>query len=490
MRNLEEYFSFYRKNIVGIDKTFNTPYGEKKIVYADWVASGRLYEPIERKLLDDFGPFVANTHTETTITGTLMTKAYHEARRIIKSHVNASENDVLIFAGYGMTAAINKFQRLLGLRVPEQMQSYVQLESENRPVVILTHMEHHSNQTSWLETFAEVVVLEPDENGLVDLNKLETVLKHYKNRKLKIGSFTAASNVTGIMPDLREMAKLMHKYDGLCFADFAMAAPYIEINMHPGNPEEKLDAIFFSPHKFLGGPGSSGVLIFDSKLYERKIPDHPGGGTVDWTNPWGEHKYVDDIEMREDGGTPGFLQAIRAALAIKLKEEMAPEKILEREEELLEIAIPRLEKIDRIHLLAPTNIKRLGVLSFYAEDIHYNFFVKILNDMYGIQTRGGCSCAGTYGHFLLHIDPTRSHQITDEINKGRLEHKPGWVRLSLHPTMTNDELNYILDAIEDVSLNYKKYITDYSYNPNTNEFTHKNFNEAHEEKIKSWFLFG
>ncbi len=487
MNNLEIYFSDFRKNIVGINQTFNSPFGQKQIIYADWVASGRLYEPIEKKLLEDFGPFVANTHTETTVTGTLMTNAYHEARHIIKRHVNASENDVLIFAGYGMTAAINKFQRLLGLRVPEQLQSQIKLEGNDRPVVILTHMEHHSNQTSWLETLAEVVVLEPDENGLVDLNKLEEVLKHYSERKLKIGSFTAASNVTGIMPDLRAMAKLMHEYDGLCFADFAMAAPYIEINMHPDDPAEKLDAIFFSPHKFLGGPGSSGILIFDSKLYERKIPDHPGGGTVDWTNPWGEHKYVDDIEMREDGGTPGFLQAIRGALAIKLKEQMSTEKILEREEELLEIAIPRLEKIDKIHLLAPTNIKRLGVLSFYAEDIHYNFFVKILNDMYGIQTRGGCSCAGTYGHYLLHIDPTRSHQITDEINKGHLEHKPGWVRLSLHPTMTNDELNFILDAIEDVIKNHEKYVKDYDYNPHTNEFTHKNFNDNKNQVVNSWF---
>ncbi len=489
MTELENYFSNFRKNITGINQTFTSPFGGKKIVYADWVASGRLYTPIEEKIKNDFGPYVANTHTETTITGTLMTKAYHEARHIIKKHVNADKSDVLIFAGYGMTAAINKFQRLLGLRVPEQLQKHINISEDERPVVILTHMEHHSNQTSWLETLAEVVVLEPDENGLVDLNKLEDVLKIYKNRKLKIGSFTAASNVTGIMPNLKSMAKLMHEYGGLCFADFAMAGPYVKIDMHPENPLEKLDAIFFSPHKFLGGPGSSGVLIFDSKLYQRKIPDHPGGGTVDWTNPWGEHKYVDDIELREDGGTPGFLQAIRGALAIKLKEKMSVDKILAREEELLEIAIPRLEKIEKIHLLAPTNIKRLGVLSFYADEIHYNFFVKILNDLYGIQTRGGCSCAGTYGHYLLHIDPTRSHQITDEINKGHLEHKPGWVRLSLHPTMTNDELNYILDAIEDVSLNHKKYIQDYNYNPHTNEFTHNDFEGNNSQTIERWFEF-
>ncbi len=486
MNSLEKYFLRFRNNTIGTDHTYKSPYGTQKIFYADWVASGRLYRPIEDKLVNDFGPFVANTHTETSETGTLLTEAYHTARKIIKKHVNANNNDVLLFSGFGMTAAVNKFQRILGLTAPEQLRPQIHFDEDEIPLVVLTHMEHHSNQTSWLETFAEVVVLEPDENGNVDLNKLEEVLKLYSKRKLKIGSFSAASNVTGLQPPLNKMAEIMHRHGGLCFADFAMAAPYVPINMHPANPEERLDAIFFSPHKFLGGPGSSGVLIFNSDLYKRKVPDHPGGGTVDWTNPWGEHKYSDDIEIREDGGTPGFLEAIRGALSVKLKEEMTAELILEREHELLEIAFPRFEKMENIHLLAPRGKKRLGVLSFYSEKVHYNLFVKLLSDIYGIQTRGGCSCAGTYGHYLLHIDPTRSHNIAKEINHGDLSHKPGWVRLSLHPTMTNDELNYILDAIEEINRDYEIYLKDYTYNPKTNEFTHKS-GFTNKNLVEDWF---
>ena len=484
----ENHFEKFRNNIIGINQTFSSPFGTQKIVYADWVASGRLYKPIEEKIANQIGPFVANTHTETSETGTLLTEAYHQARNIIKQHVNAGKDDVLLFSGFGMTAAINKFQRILGLTAPEQLREQIHFKEEDVPLVIITHMEHHSNQTSWLETFAEVVILEPDNTGQVDLSNLEKVLNTYKNRKLKIGSFTAASNVTGIQPPIHEMAKIMHKHDGLCFVDFAMAGPYVPINMHPKDSDEKLDAIFFSPHKFLGGPGSSGVLIFDKALYKRKVPDHPGGGTVDWTNPWGEHKYSDNIEIREDGGTPGFLEAIKGALSVKLKEEMSIKLILEREHELLDIAIPRLKKIEGIHLLAPQAKNRLAVLSFYSENVHYNLFVKLLSDKYGIQTRGGCSCAGTYGHYLLHIDPTRSHDIAKEINHGDLSHKPGWVRLSLHPTMTDNELNYILDAVEEINKNYELYLPEYDYLPSINEFRHKS-GMNNKELVKEWFNF-
>lgn len=487
MKSLEEFFEKYRNNIVGINQFFDGPYGRKKIIYADWIASGRLYEPIEKILKERFGPFVGNTHSESSITGTSMTKAYKEAKRIIKKHVNADHNDVLIFSGYGMTSAVNKFQRLLGLRIPEQLQKYVHIPKEEKPVVFLTHMEHHSNQTSWLETICDVVLIEPDDKGLVNINHLEHLLKLYEHRKLKIGSFTAASNVTGIQPPIYKMAELMHKYDGVCFVDFAAAAPYVDINMHPEIDEQKLDAIFFSPHKFLGGPGTSGVLIFDSKLYNRKVPDHPGGGTVDWTNPWGEHKYIEDIEIREDGGTPGFLQAIKTALVIKLKEEMGVENILQREHELLSNAFDKLKKINGLHILAAEHEERLGVISFYLENIHYNLMVKLLNDKYGIQVRGGCSCAGTYGHYLLHVDPTRSKHITDKINQGDLSEKPGWVRLSIHPTMTNDELLFIINAIEEVIHNADIWSKDYIYSKKTNEYTHTFYTDEKWQHIQDWF---
>jgi selenocysteine lyase/cysteine desulfurase len=435
MMNLEEYFKPFRENIIGYNQVFSSPYGEKRIIYADWIASGRLYKPIENKLSNVFGPMVGNTHSESSITGTTMTYAYHEAQRIIKRHCNASESDVILTAGSGMTSLICKFQRLLGLKIPEQLREFINIPEELRPVVFVTHMEHHSNQTTWLETIADVIVLSPDEKGLVDMSDLEYELERHRYKKLKIGAFTSCSNVTGIETPYHKMAKIMHHHGGYCFIDFACSAPYVEINMHPEDPEEKLDAIFFSPHKFLGGPGSSGVMIFDSLLYENKVPDLPGGGTVDWTNPWGQHKFVSNIEAREDGGTPAFLQAIRAALCIQLKEEMGVENICTREEELVKIAFYEMKKIPGLHLLAGNIEERLGAISFYIENIHYNLIVKLLNDRYGVQVRGGCSCAGTYGHFLLYVDPIRSKKITDKINTGDLSDKPGWVRMSVHPTI-------------------------------------------------------
>ncbi len=486
MKELEKYFLKYRNKILGIEQKFNTPYGEKKIIYADWIASGRLYKDIEERMLNNFAPFIGNTHSESSITGKLMTYSYHKAHYIIKKHVNANDNDIIITAGFGMTAVINKLQRILGLKVPEQFNDCITFKENEKPIVFITHMEHHSNQTSWLETLADVVVIEPDETGLVSLSHLEELLEKYKNRTRKIGSFTAASNVTGIKTEYHKMAKLMHRYGGLCFVDFAASAPYVNINMHPEDPEEKLDAIFFSPHKFLGGPGTSGVLIFDKMLYNRKIPDHPGGGTVDWTNPWGERKYVDNIEAREDGGTPGFLQAIRTSLCIKLKEEMTTEKILSREEELLNITFDEFSKIDKIHILANDSKERIGAISFYVEDIHYNLIVKLLNDRYGVQVRGGCSCAGTYGHYLLHVDPTRSHRITEKISHGDLSEKPGWVRMSLHPTMTNEELYTITNALKEITKNIEDWRKDYNYDIHTNEFYHKNEIPL-IDKVKDWF---
>jgi selenocysteine lyase/cysteine desulfurase len=278
----------------------------------------------------------------------------------------------------------------------------------------------------------------------------------------------------------------MHENEGVCFVDFAASAPYVTINMHPKDPLEKLDAIMFSPHKFLGGPGSSGALIFDKKLYTSGVPDHPGGGTVRWTNPWGGHTYFENIEAREDGGTPGFLQAIRTALSIRLKEELNPQKMRDREKELLTIAFNEFRKIDGLVILADNIEDRLGIISFYFEKIHFNLVVKLLNDRFGIQVRGGCSCAGTYGHYLLHIAPNVSKSITDKIDSGDLSAKPGWVRLSMHPTMTNDELAYIIDALKDIQKNITQYKVDYTYDEHTNRFMHNTFVDPIDSRINEW----
>ena len=485
---MESYFAPFRKNIVGIDQIFRTPYGNKKMLYADWIASGRLYRPIEEKIVNLFGPFIGNTHTETSETGTLMTNAYHLAQRKIKQHVNAGPDDVIITAGFGMTAVINKLQRILGLKTCGQHSKRLCLKEEERPVVFLTHMEHHSNHTSWYETMTDVVQVPPGDNLLIDLNKLREELERYKNRKLKIGSFTACSNVTGIETPYHQMAKVMHEYGGLCFVDFAASAPYVDINMHPDDPMEKLDAIFFSPHKFLGGPGSSGVLVFDQKLYKHHgPPDQPGGGTVDWTNPWGEYKYIDDIEAREDGGTPGFLQAIRTALAIELKNQMGTGHIRKREKELVSKACQEFSRIPGLHILADNMTERLGIISFYIDGIHINLFVKLLNDLYFIQVRGGCACAGTYGHYLLDVSFEDSHEITRLISSGDHSRKPGWIRISLHPTMTDQELEYIISAVAEIRQTHHKITGDYIYNPRKNEYKHCSEPDDKTVYVEDWF---
>jgi len=456
------------------------------MIYADWIASGRLYGPIEDALTNMVGPYLGNTHTETSENGRLMTKAYHLAHHIIKRHVNAGPADVILTTGFGMTGAIVKFQRILGLKTCGMVNGHQCLKESDRPVVFITHMEHHSNHTSWYETFGDVVVVEPGDDLLVDPGKLEEALHRYQDRKIKIGSFTACSNVTGIRTPYHRMAALMHRYGGMAFIDFAASAPYDDMNMHPADPMEKLDAIVFSPHKFLGGPGSSGVLVFDSSLYNRKAPDQPGGGTVEWTNAWGEYKFTDNIEAREDGGTPGFLQAIRTALAIRLKEQMDVGIMHEREKQLVTKAFDRLRSIPGVRILADSVTDRLGIISFYAESIHYNLIVRLLSDRFGVQVRGGCACAGTYGHYLLDVSHDRSKKITDKINAGDLSEKPGWVRLSLHPTMTDEELDLVLEAIKQIVEHYEEWASDYQYDRRTNEFRHIR-ELPPEQRIAGWF---
>jgi selenocysteine lyase/cysteine desulfurase len=485
--SLEQYFQQFRENIIGIDQEFISAFGKKKIIYTDWTASGRLYRPIEEKLMNDFGPFVANTHTETTVSGTAMTMAYHQARHIIKHHVNASPDDVLITDGTGMTGVVNKFQRILGLKIPENLQEFTNIPYEKRPIVFISHMEHHSNQTSWLETIADVEIIEGDEEGLFCLENLEKLLIKYQNRSLKIASITSCSNVTGIKTPYYEVAKLMHQNNGLCFVDFACSGPYVKIDMHPEDPESYLDAIFVSPHKFLGGPGSSGVLIFNKKLYHNMVPDNPGGGTVSWTNPWGEHKYIDNIEDREDGGTPGFLQVIKIALTIQLKEKMGIDNILAREHEIVDYIFAELGEVSNIKILAAQHQDRLGVISFYIDDLHFNLGVKLLNDKFGIQTRGGCSCAGTYGHYLLNVNQETSNSLVSQITSGDLTQKPGWIRMSIHPTTTNAEIKFVCNSIIDLAKNHLDWAKDYDYDKLTNEFVHQKAQPLEKEMVKDWF---
>lgn len=483
---LEHYFSKFRGNTIGVNHTFESAYGQQKLLYADWVASGRLYLPIEDIMLNKIGPMIANTHSFSSETGKTSTYAYNHARQLIKKHVNANESDVLVTTGTGMTAALSKLQRFIGLR---NAHNRVNTEPDNadKPVVFITHMEHHSNQVSWYETNADVVVVPPDENNLTDPKILDQLLQKYANRTLKIGSFTAASNVTGIITPYHELAKIMHQHNGFCFVDFAAAAPYVHIDMHPKDPEEQLDAIFFSPHKFLGGPGTCGVLVFNEKLYKSDVPDNPGGGNVKITNPWGVYHYSDSIEVKEDGGTPGFLQVMRTALALKLKDQMAIENIKKREKELLDLCYAEFEKIPGLSILGDKKTDRIGCVSFLIEDIHYNLIVRLLNDRFGVQVRGGWSCASTYAHYLFDIDEAQSNKITEDLLQRNQTNKPGWVRLSLHPIMTNNEVLFISDAIQQIVLHHEEWQKDYQHNSATNEYESLVKEESIENDVKEWF---
>jgi len=484
--SLEQFFSQFRKHIIGINQTFKSPYGLQKVIYADWTASGRLYRPIEEKISNELGPFVANTHTETTTTGAAMTLAYHEARKIIKHHVNANNNDVLITAGSGMTGVVNKFQRILGLKITESLKNFTTIPHDLKPVIFISHMEHHSNQTSWLETIADVEVVPADENGLVSVKNFEIAIRNHQDRKLKYVAITSCSNVTGIKTPYHEIAKLIHQNKGLCFVDFACCAPYVNINMHPDD-EAYLDAIYFSPHKFLGGPGSAGVLIFNKKLYKNIVPDNPGGGTVSYTNPWGQRDYFVDVETREDGGTPAFLQTMKIAFAIQLKEKMGVSNIENRENDINNKMFKTLENLQGVKILAPNQKKRLSIVSFYFEKYHFNLVVKLLNDRFGTQTRGGCSCAGTYGHYLLNVDQETSTRIKNQILEGCNTQKPGWIRMSLHPTITSEELDFVANSLQELSKNIDSWSQEYLYDSERNDFVHKSIQSIENKLVNSWF---
>ncbi len=483
---LATHFQRFRRDIVGVDQIFEGPHGPRPILYADWTASGRLFAPIERRMAEAIGPFVGNTHSESSATGTAMTLAYHEAQAIIKAHVGAGPEDVLITVGNGMTGGVNKFQRILGLKAPELLRKHLDIQPDDRPVVFVTHLEHHSNQTSWYETIADVEVIPPDARGMVDLEAFAALLERYRGRALKIGSFSACSNVTGLHTPYRALARLIHQAGGVAFVDFAANAPYDKIDMHPAD-DEHLDAVFLSPHKYLGGPGSCGVLVFNRKLYRNTVPDDAGGGTVAWTNPWGQYAFLEDIEAREDAGTPGFLQTMRAALAMRVKDAMGVDAIQAREREIVPRAIRGLREVPGLHLLANEQEDRQAIFSFYVEDMHYNLMVRLLNDRFGVQARGGCSCAGTYGHYLLHVDPTRSKRITDKIDGGDLSDKPGWVRLSFHPTSPDDEIEACLEAVKEVVRHKEAWAADYTYDRHTNEYHHKAGDSFSHDRVRSWF---
>ena len=444
-----------RSSVIGDRQLIQTSFGARPLVYADYTASGRSLSFIEDYIRHQVLPYYANTHTETSYTGAQSTALREQARDIIRSAVHASEDDRVIFCGPGATAAINKLIDILNLRLPADLAARYQLLEQipqaERPVVFVGPYEHHSNELPWRESIADLEVIPLTADGLLDIGCLEQKLKAYRERKLKIGSFSAASNVTGIKTNIDSVCALLHKHDAVSFWDYAAAAPYLAIDMnHAAKPECAKDAVFISPHKFVGGPGTPGVLVVKKRLMTNSVPAVVGGGTVMWVTPR-DHRFTPDLERREEGGTPAIVEAIRAGLVFKLQQAVGTAVIEEREEVFIRQALARWSRQENIEVLGSPAQARLSIVSLrikhHGKDLHYGFVIALLNDLFGIQARGGCSCAGPYGHSLLGMDMAYSRAMEDELFKGQMVLRPGWVRLNFNYFIDQETFGYLVDAI-------------------------------------------
>ncbi len=469
--------------IIGNDLGFDTPFGERNILYADYTASGRAVKFIEDKLQNILCSY-ANTHTEDDYSGKYLTQLFHDALKTIKKLVNAGETGRIISVGSGSTGALKKLQEIIGIYIPpvtkERIFHSIEKTGTDRPVVFIGPYEHHTNELMWREAFVEVVVIGLDSYGRIDTHDLAEKIrdKAYEDR-FKVASFSAGSNITGIRTDVYEIAKICHDNDCLIFYDFAAVAPYVEINMNK-DKDSYFDAIFFSPHKFLGGPGASGILVFREQLYRKDLPPTTaGGGTVDFVG-FGAHDFSKDIETREMAGTPPILQTIKAALALDLKEKIGVHKIESIEAEFTKDFLARMKHIPNLEMVGRVDPEeKIPIISFniHHKDriLHPKFVTKLLNDLFGIQSRAGCSCAGPYGHLLLGIDDEQSNKYRDIVQKGLFGLKPGWVRINIHYTFSKKDVDFLARAIAFVAKNGHLFLPKYTFNIQTGEWTYKGY---------------
>jgi len=475
-----------RRGVIGEGELLDGPYGPRRITYADYSASGRSLDFVEDFIRREILPRYANTHTESSGTGWQTTRLREDARRLIHQAVGGGERDLVIFCGSGATAAVDRLVGLLGLRQAPRLAEREagrgrlldSIPPRERPVVFVGPYEHHSNELPWRESIADVVAIGEDRDGGVDLAELETALVRLADRPLRIGSFSAASNVTGVLADTDRVAALLHRHRALSLWDYTAAAPYVPIRMGesaPGRGDHK-DAVFFSPHKFVGGPQTPGVLAVRRELVGDGAPTVPGGGTIAFVSPSG-HVYLDDPVAREEGGTPAIVESIRAGLVVGLKQAVGTDLIQVREERFRRRAMDRWRRNPRIELLGNQRARRLPIVSFRvrhgAGQLHHNFVVAVLNDLFGIQARGGCSCAGPYGHRLLAIDDRRSRALAEQARRGYLGVKPGWTRVSFNYFISDTVCDYLIEAVDLVATHGHRLLGDYRFDPRDGLWRHR-----------------